>query len=291
MREKPRREAGQAAVETALTMPLFVFVLMGSLQLALMHQARLLTKYAAYKAARIGALTSADMTRMERAALAVLLPTIKQSGSPVVFNTQQASDYAMAFPQVANNRMLEDGSTKFVEVMVCIPNMEILANGKDEYDFDAEDQVGTTSGRGSSSLDQQSWKDFDRGRLSIQLTYNYRMIIPFADMMLYLIFTGQEAADLMFTIRIPDDDPAAVRTRQSIRRLNQLAARGIYVMPIRANYVMRMQSSLFPGQDGHKIPQKNECVLRFAKQGQGGMGSGGTTNDHLDDDDPVENPN
>src|SRR5882672_3137010 len=70
------RDSGQAFVETALTMPLFVFVILGTLQLGLMHQAHALTKYAAYKAVRAGALRHAKKDVMERAAVAVLLPMI-----------------------------------------------------------------------------------------------------------------------------------------------------------------------------------------------------------------------
>ncbi len=36
-------------VETAIVMPLFVFIMLGTLQLGLMHQAHAMTKYAAYK--------------------------------------------------------------------------------------------------------------------------------------------------------------------------------------------------------------------------------------------------
>ena len=46
------KDSGQAFVETAITMPLFVFVILGTLQLGLMHQAHALTKYAAYVLSR-----------------------------------------------------------------------------------------------------------------------------------------------------------------------------------------------------------------------------------------------
>ena len=55
-------------------MPLFVFLVLGLLQLGLLHQARLLTKYAAFKAVRVGAIHNAKMEAMKRAALAVMLP-------------------------------------------------------------------------------------------------------------------------------------------------------------------------------------------------------------------------
>src|SRR5688572_13227446 len=72
----PRGPRGQAAVETAIVMPLFVFTLLGLLQLGLLHQARLLTKYAAYKAVRSGSINRAKVDVMENAAIAVMLPML-----------------------------------------------------------------------------------------------------------------------------------------------------------------------------------------------------------------------
>ena len=74
MRTPSHRQSGQAAVETAIVMPLFVFIILGLLQLGLMHQAHLMAKYASYKAVRAGSLNRGDKEVMRRAALAVLLP-------------------------------------------------------------------------------------------------------------------------------------------------------------------------------------------------------------------------
>jgi hypothetical protein len=282
------RESGQAAVESALTIPLFMFVLLGTLQLALMHQARLLTKYAAYKAVRVGAMTSANMKRMERAALAVLLPTIKANHA--VYKTTSAGDYASSFPRVMQNLMTEDGQTKYVEIMVCSPNKELLGAG-DEHDFDDEAKTGSASARQPGRMEVPGWKEFDRGRLSIQVTYNYRMIIPFADMMLYRIFMGQDRADLLWTFRMSPLDPQVQQQQQLANKYDNLANAGQYVYPIRANYLMRMQSSLFPGAEGHELPQKNECVLRFPKDGEGSTAPGtGVVEDGVDDDTEPEPP-
>ncbi len=274
-----RSELGQAAVESALVLPLFVFIILGTLQLSLMHQARLLTKYAAYKAVRVGALTSVNMGRMERAALAVLLPTIKKSAA--VHKTTSGSEFSTAFPLVASNQMPE-GAMKFVEIKVCGPTKDLLS-GEDDVDFDAEGMTGSADGRGGS-MSEQGWKDFDRGRLVIQVTYNYRMVIPFADMMLYNIFVNQERTDLMWTFRLGKQDPQVAQHAQLAAKYNALASQGMYVFPIRANYLMRMQSSLFPNTNGHELPQSNQCVIRFKKKGSGSSGSTGVGGDTVDDE-------
>jgi len=52
---KPRSactESGQATVEAALTLPLTVFLVLGTVQMFLLLQARLLTEYAAFRAVR-----------------------------------------------------------------------------------------------------------------------------------------------------------------------------------------------------------------------------------------------
>src|SRR5687767_15741362 len=69
-------ESGQAAVETALTMPMVLFVLLGTLQLFMMLQARLMAEYAAYRAVRAGSTHQGDCRAMLQAAIGALLPTI-----------------------------------------------------------------------------------------------------------------------------------------------------------------------------------------------------------------------
>ena len=55
-----RRDSGQALVESALTLPLLVFMVLGTLQLFMMLHARIMTQYAAYKAVRAGSLVSSS---------------------------------------------------------------------------------------------------------------------------------------------------------------------------------------------------------------------------------------
>ncbi len=301
VRATSSKDAGQAAVEAALTLPLFMFVLLGTLQLALMHQARLLTKYAAYKAVRVGAMTSADLAKMERAALAVLVPTISNTGNSkgvrVVNNIASGGDFASTFSQMSQNIMLDAAGMKYVEIMICSPTKELLGGG-DEHDFDSESATGSAAGRQGGPMQREGWREFDRGRLAIQVTYNYRMIIPFADMVLYLIATGQEKADLLWALKLgklhQQSQQAIQQHAARAAKYNSAAQMGLYLMPIRANYVMRMHSSLFPNAEAHKLPQTNECVLRFAKEGDGGGGGnvdlGGGGGDDTDQDTPPADP-
>ena len=74
-RLKRFRRRGQAAVESAIVIPLMTFLILGVLQLAMIQHAKLMTDYAAYNAARAGIVWNADRWIMENAAIISLLPT------------------------------------------------------------------------------------------------------------------------------------------------------------------------------------------------------------------------
>jgi hypothetical protein len=69
------RQSGQAAVETALTMPLLLFMVLGIMQLGLLMQARALTQYAVYRATRAGSMNHGDCIPMMHSAIATLTPS------------------------------------------------------------------------------------------------------------------------------------------------------------------------------------------------------------------------
>jgi hypothetical protein len=70
-----RRESGQAAIESALSLPLVMFLILGTIQLFMLMQARLMAQYAAYQAARVGSTTEAHCDAMVDASVLSLLPT------------------------------------------------------------------------------------------------------------------------------------------------------------------------------------------------------------------------
>jgi hypothetical protein len=76
---RAQRESGQAAVESAIVMPLMVFMCLGIIQLTMLQQAKLMTEYAAYQAARAGIVWNGNNERMHDAAIVALLPTMGHS--------------------------------------------------------------------------------------------------------------------------------------------------------------------------------------------------------------------
>lgn len=241
-------QSGQAAVESVIVLPLFVFLILGTLQLFLMHQARLVTKYAAYKAVRAGALHNARKEPMERAALAVLLPLLSQaSGSNEHIKTvNSASDFQAKWmwPGVSGNRMMDmaAGGLPYVEVMTCGPTKK--AAGNSEVDFDDP--------RYASSSD---WRESHRTKLRIQLTFNYRMPIPFAN---WVIHASAFNRDIPVLMRM-GEKPSNRGSRSfgpKTQTYKNAGERGLYILPIRAAYTMRMQSNVFVKE----LPGSNDCL-------------------------------
>ena len=90
------RQSGQAAVEAALTLPLTVFLVFGTLQLFMMEQGRIMAQVAAYRAVRAGSVNQGHCTPMMHSAIATLLPTITR--------TNDAASLAAAFGLRSGNK-------------------------------------------------------------------------------------------------------------------------------------------------------------------------------------------
>jgi hypothetical protein len=254
-----RVQSGQAAVESAIVLPLFVFLILGTLQLGLMHQARLLTKYAAYKAVRAGSLHNASKGKMEKVALAVLLPMISQpgrkGGNEYIRPVGSAEDFHSKWGELVTNQM-QDG-LKYAEVIVCGPTKQEVQSSGRELDFD--DPAFSTG---------SNWKDSQRTKLRVQVTFNYRMPIPFADWVIYQVVRGRKVYE---GLRMDDVNEGKEREGVNQRKFGgkrtgegpyeQAAAQSVYIMPIRATYTMRMQSNFYLSREG--LPEKNECIFPF----------------------------
>lgn len=249
-----RRESGQAAVESALILPVFVFLILGILQLFLMHQARLVTKYAAYKAVRAGAMNNAKIATMEKAALAVLLPLVGErsggAGAEKVVPVDGAGAFVEKWSKFQVNSMSE-GGLKHVAVTICGPTQKELG-GKNSGELSFDDPAIAAATQGSD------WKKAENTKLRIQLTFNYRMPIPFANWMIHQIINNQQTPSVLMLGK-----KATSFTPQSAQ-YKLAASMGAYVLPIRATYTMRMQSNIYLSKA--PIPAANECIFPWSKK-------------------------
>lgn len=98
----PPNDSGQAAVETALTAPLVTFLVLGTLQLFLLMQAKTMAQYAAYQAVRVGSMTNGRCDVMTHAALLSLVPALRPFMGPSISGTP-GERLATAFRQFRDN--------------------------------------------------------------------------------------------------------------------------------------------------------------------------------------------
>jgi hypothetical protein len=247
-----RRQRGQVAVETAIVMPLFVFIVLGLLQLGLMHQAHLMAKYASYKAARSGSLNRGDKEVMRRAALSVLLPlTTGQGRDPLVKNVNGSNKYLSAYNDVVRSRSGTDNGVDIAKITICNPTSRDVGPN---VDFDDPNETGDEG-------NDPSWAKFMRTRLAVQVTFNYRLVIPFVNGVLWWVVHGKENLDLLRVLRFSRQQRPLNTYLEAEQGLTDLARQGKYILPIRTNYSMRMFSNFKAGQ----LPSSNECVIPWKR--------------------------
>jgi hypothetical protein len=232
-----RRTRGQVAVETALVLPVFVFLILGLLQMGLMSHARVLTKYAAFKAVRAGAVNGGDVGMMENAALGVLLPVLGRRGTAgAPYKTDSVMAYNTAWSAMSNNNQI--GGLKFAEVVVCSPSRS-QANAASDFD-DPRTAIGPSNTNSGTVSD---WRSFNNTKLQIQVTTYYRMFIPFANWMVWRIAANREDGSPQKMRTLGWKAGSTTSTAKAFQNLTQYASQKVYITPIRASYAMRMQSN------------------------------------------------
>lgn len=285
---RARRARGQVVVETAIIMPVFVFLILGLLQLGLMHHARVMTKYASYKAVRAGSVNRGEVEAMRKAALAVLLPVLgRDSSVGAPHRTDSAGAYNAAWNNMKNNTQ---SGVPFVEVVVCNPQRsqvsqnanfddprDALGQGKGGSEPAAPDDTdpngggggglpglpaipGVGAGGATSGPQDFSWQQFNATKMQIQVTAFYRMYIPFANWMVFRLAVGEETGSPKKMRWLGwKKDPNNPEAKTLKDRLLGLANSRKYIMPIRASYAMRMQSN-FSRNAQSNLPNGNRAT-------------------------------
>ena len=239
-RRRHSQQSGQALVESALTLPLVVFLAFGTIQLSLMLQARALAHYAAFIAVRTGSVNYADCDRMTHAAIAALIPAIRSFLGPSTpgsagdklaaeFGPRKNNKYSMARDQINGDVIWIYREQPLKTVVDSMPNSE-------DTDFDVP---GRPPAPGSPS------------RLEVRLIFWYPLRIPFADWVMSRIFLAhfglaaytaqnpllltQKANWTSGTSYTPGADIAT-------ELYNRVYLMRQYVFPIEATYTMRMMT-------------------------------------------------
>jgi hypothetical protein len=249
------REEGQALVEAAIILPAFVFLVLVAIQLTQVQQARLLTEYAAFAAARAGIVMNGDNGKgagvdgpMHDAAVLAILPSFGRTDSLIQLGTT-----LLRFQ--AQQLVLRPFGLAQVRIFVHNPiaaDFRALGqhlNGQ-EIDFDDVRPAGA-----------------EATLLSLQVRYLYEMRVPFANKMIQTIWMAAKSGtlkpwagfdwtgprlgvaggpDAVASSRalaaghkVPDGTPEGIQ-------LGGLVAAGLggrYFLPLEAFYTMRMQSN------------------------------------------------
>ncbi len=255
-----KRESGQAAVEAALTLPLVLFVMLGTLQLFMMFHGRIVTQLAAYRAARAGSVSHGNCNRMVSAAVLQLLPAIHPflaantpggtPGGKLAYTWKQYCGGGVS-PFACNDKYasaitINDGGRSVpatgavVWVLRRIAGRQnIVGSGGQDTEFD---QAPSGGPGGSSSM-----------RMETELIFWFPMKIPFANWVMakmvesyWSIQTYGAQNPLMMTQTAnwsdatqPPGLPGAV-----LGEMQSRMARGEYVFPITATFGMRMMTPL-----------------------------------------------
>lgn len=237
-----KRDSGQAAVESALTLPLTVFLMLGMLQLFQVLQARVLAEYAVFRAVRVGSTNGAKCGPMMDAALLVLLPSFRtflgnnnRSGTPGEQLAEEFRKHAAAGTNYNYDDAYTDGgkSLRFTRsIMLMEKRLSIPFNAiREQQEFD-----------------QPAGPDGPQ-RLRVTLVFWYPMRIPFANWVISKMVTGYGAVNPLLPTQTARWNGTNLGGHMAT--VQARAAAGEYVLPVVAEYSMRMMSPVEdPGSCG-----------------------------------------
>jgi hypothetical protein len=210
-----------------------VFLILGSIQIFLMQQARLMADYAAMRAVRTGSTNFGDCRSMTDAALGAVLPTFARVHTP--------DDLARNFARISNN---DYGGTTG-------SNANRLS-GAVVWIFREKPLQGDV--RPDEEFDMFYTSTADQ-RLEVRLVFWYPLRIPFADWVLTRMFLAhyglqaymasnplQETQRANWPGNFQTADLSQYARPEVVAEYVARTARGEYVYPIQSTYSMRMMT-------------------------------------------------
>ncbi|WP_240360039.1 TadE family protein [Pyxidicoccus caerfyrddinensis] len=238
---------------------MMVFLVLGIIQLGMVHHARLMTEYGAYRAARAGIVNHGDCGIMERSAMVALLPTVgplrgviagrvdtldrtievNRAYTAAVFTAQGLPPRDTFYPQ---------GNLPLFRVEVVNPKKSQLSSLFGTYGSHMQ-------GREIDYDDVRDDRVIEANLLSVRLTYFYELRIPFANWQLHSFYMGREYLDGLRGVQFENKRVGGQSATQYLERrgaerggdfegVARQAESGRYVMPLVSTWSMRMQSNL-----------------------------------------------
>lgn len=232
-------QRGQAAVEAAITLPLVLFMILGTMQLFLALQARILAQYAIGRAVRQGSLHHANCKVMRGAAVATLIPAISPFARPGASRNQKITAY------IRRVRDLRNGAN-FTYSNLGIPNYR--------GDVVWLDRVSPLAGDISGQNIEDTWDlpppEGTRFELAARMIFWYPMRIPFANWVIARAVLAAQGMQnyggqnpYMVTQNANWTQEGAGAPADAVRMEFQARVnRREYVLPIQTSAVTRMMS-------------------------------------------------
>ena len=219
------RRRGQAALESALTLPLVVFLFLGMLQLMLAFQARAMAQYAAARSVRVGSTNHATCRNMMDAAVLALLPSFNSFARPGADPTDAVAE-AFRRHGSANRYRYDDAYSKggaplrFVGEIVWLRRWFAKpVTPATELNFD---QPGPPQ------------------RQQVQVVYWFPLKIPFANWVISRMVLGYMGVNPLMPTQPGSGSPPSLNGLGPA--VSARAAAGETVLPILADASMRMMS-------------------------------------------------
>jgi Flp pilus assembly protein TadG len=220
-------------VEFLIVIPLLLLILLGTLQFALIYQAKITLNYAAFEAARAGSLNSAREFAMYDA--------VARTMAPLYTHEATIDAYKAGRQQVRDE--IDNG---YVLIEVVNPSPDSFSdfgntdNGRTYIPSDNLIYRGAGVGTDSNQTIQ------DANLLKIQVYYCYELVVPFVNRILWVMMryspldptpADLPQVDAQHRFGRPE---AGTFTEQCVRTKNE--DDDYFGIPIRAQGIMRMQS-------------------------------------------------
>ncbi|XXF80586.1 pilus assembly protein [Myxococcaceae bacterium GXIMD 01537] len=259
----PARESGQAAVEAALVVPMMVFLVLGIIQLGMMHHARMMTEYAAYRAVRSGIVNGGSCEYMRDSAIIGLLPTL----GPMPGIPGRTDTLVNALKVYQGFKLANMNDLRYLPSGLKVVKLEVLNPRKSQLGslFNTYGVYGATSGQThTEEIDYDDVRDatvIAGNLLTVRVTYNYEMRVPYANKFIHGWWIGLQYLGDLRGVQFDNqkafgaisestylEGRGAARGGDFARMALLATTRGVYVLPMIATYSMRMQSNLMKNQ-------------------------------------------
>jgi hypothetical protein len=152
-------EKAAAAAETALTILIFLMLVLGIIQMALMFNAKLMLNYAAYNAARAGIVHNGDLSEMRKAVAVSLAPLFTNKGG--------TSSLVIGYVKALAATSIGLGGLRLINVEIVSPGANRFRSDYSGHFFPIYDTKFTNA------------NDLRENLLVVRVTWWYKLEIPF----------------------------------------------------------------------------------------------------------------